>query len=92
MKDLQIIKFEGLRFQYVEDCGLQLLELNNECTGIESFEETKTRHNLSELLDEIKWNNDIKTVNCGSDSTGTLIKVLENNEEIAEYVLEHMEE
>ena len=94
MKDLQIIKFKGLRFQFVEDCGLQLLENNNNVCWIESTEETQIRHNLSELLDEIEWNNDIKTVNCGASSTGigTLIQVLENNEEIAEYVLEHMGE
>ena len=50
MKNLQIIKFEGLRFQFVEDCGLQLLENNNECTGVESSEETKIRHHLIDLL------------------------------------------
>ena len=50
MKNLQIIKFKGLRFQYVEGCGLQLLELNNECIGIESFKETEIRHHLIKLL------------------------------------------
>ena len=50
MKNLQIIRFEGLRFQYVEGCGFQLLENNNECTGIENFEETKIRRHLIKLL------------------------------------------
>ena len=93
MKNLQIIRFKDLRFQFVEDCGLQLLENNNNnVCWIESSKETKIRHHLIDIIDQIEWNNNIKTVNCGSDSTETLIKVLENNEEIAEYVLEHMGE
>ena len=92
MKDLQIIKFEGLRFQFCEGCGFELLELNNVCTGIESSEETQIKHKLSFIIDKIECNNEIETVNCGSDSTGTLIQILENGEEIAEYVLEYMGE
>ena len=92
MKDLQIIRFEGLRFQFCEGCGLELLENNNSCTGIESYEETKTKHKLNNIIDQIKCNNEIETFNCGESSNGigTLIQVLKNGKEISEYVLEYM--
>ena len=93
MKNLQIIRFEGLRIRFIEDCGFQLLKNNKVCWS-ESTEETQIRYKLVDIIDQIEWNNDIKTVNCGSDSTGTgtLIQVFENGEEISEYVLEHMGE
>ena len=92
MKNLQIIKFEGLRFQFCEGCGLELLENNNACTGIESYEETKIKHKLIDIIDQIEWNNEIETINCGTSATGigTLIQVLKNGKEISEYVLEYM--
>jgi len=51
MKNLTEFMYRGIHFQYIEDCGLQILE-NGEPVGVESFEETKIRKEAEMLLEK----------------------------------------
>ena len=51
MKNLTEFMYRGIHFQYIEDCGLQILE-NGEAIGIESSEETMIRKEAEMLLEK----------------------------------------
>ena len=89
MKNGTKIMFNNLEFMVIENCGLQLMEEDGEAAYTESAQETTSRKELEKILDRIETDNSIETVNCGSSSNyfGELVQVLEDGEEIAEFVI-----
>ena len=54
MKDLEKFSYKGIDFQFVDGCGLAIVEEDGGHATTESFEEIEVRKELNNLMDKLQ--------------------------------------